>query len=303
MNRLYASGCRGYDHHVQDACLAQSKIGSFAVSQLLCALLVLCSLMHKYLFTTARLTRLYGSVYQTAPPQEKQHLRVVHVGVVMKFLAVPTMMVSLSLVHLGGYRWSDYLAPYITVLDLTAFSGCCLGASALFDLIQDDNIRPLYIVHHLVMLLAMQGTGALIMTLPTDDERRIMETFQAFKFGTTWLLFSGIGSTVSRATYLFRKLFSWPPQTLCTLFHINFLTFASATVLEAVIIVYLLLTQWTTLAAEVGTTMLLFQLLFTVTKSKTVTRLYMIYKSQEKDVAKILQVSSWIKPMDGKYEK
>ncbi|KAL5333095.1 hypothetical protein BJX70DRAFT_403920 [Aspergillus crustosus] len=303
MERFYVSGCRDYSPDVQPACLALAKVGSFACSQMLCTLLIICSLLHKYIFTASRLSRIYGLKYSTLPPPEKRHLRLVHVGIVMKFVAVPTMALPIYLVNFGGYRWSDNIAPYITLLDLTAFSGCSLGASALFDLSNDDSIRPLYVIHHLTMVFAIQGTGALIMSLPTNNERRILEIFQAFKAGLTWVLFSSVGSTVSRVTYLFRKLFAWPPETLCKLFLINFLTFASATILEAIIIVYFLGTRWDQLPTEVVICMLLFQTLFTVTKSKTVNRLFMVYKSQETEVRKQLETPTWGKAVNGRYEK
>jgi hypothetical protein len=104
----------------------------------------------------------------------------------MKFLAVPTMAIPIYMVNHSGYRWSDYIGPCITLLDVAAFSTCALGASALFDLISDDSIRPLYLVHHLVMVFAIQGTGALIMNLPADNEPRILEVFQAIKVGLAW---------------------------------------------------------------------------------------------------------------------
>ncbi|KAL4734275.1 hypothetical protein BDV11DRAFT_212952 [Aspergillus similis] len=310
MERLYASGCGRYTSSAREQCLAMTRVGSFATSQLFCLLFITCSLLHRYVFTSSRLNTLYGPKYSTLPPQDKGHLRLVHVGIVMKFVAVPTMIIPLCIVNLGGYTWSASLKPGFTLLDLTSLSGCSLAASALFDLVFDDGIRPLYISHHLAMLIATHGTTALIMTLPTDNKLRVLGMFQAYKVGLTWgrppsmnfpsltadlakVLFSSLGSTVSRLTYVFRKLFTCEPETLRRLFQINFVTFSSVTVLEAVTVAYLLLTRWERLPTDVAVIMSLFQVLFTMTKWKTVGKLFGVYKSHKTEIKRLCRVRKW----------
>lgn len=186
MELLYSSGCHRYAADPQDICLTLAKVGSFVGTQGFCFLLVLCSLLHRYVFSISRLNLLYGPKYATLPLQEKRHLRLVHVGIVMKSMAAPIMITSISMVIHGGYAWSDSFGPGVTVFDTVSLSTCLLGASALFDLIYDESLRPLYVWHHLVMLLATQGTPALIMSLPTRNEARLLATFEAIKVGLTW---------------------------------------------------------------------------------------------------------------------
>ncbi|KAL6229725.1 hypothetical protein BDW75DRAFT_234978 [Aspergillus navahoensis] len=99
------------------------------------------------------------------------------------------MIVPICMVNLGSHSWSTSSEFGITLLDITSLSGCSLAASALFDLILDDGIRPLYIGHHLTMLLATHGTTALIMTLPANNELRLLEMLQAYKVGLTWAIY------------------------------------------------------------------------------------------------------------------
>ncbi|OJJ60294.1 hypothetical protein ASPSYDRAFT_55908 [Aspergillus sydowii CBS 593.65] len=96
------------------------------------------------------------------------------------------MIISIFMVIHGGYTWSDSFGPGVTVFDTVSLSTCLLGASALFDMIYDESLRPLYVWHHLVMLLAIQGTLALIMSLTTSNEARLLATFEAIKVGLTW---------------------------------------------------------------------------------------------------------------------
>ncbi|OJI99632.1 hypothetical protein ASPVEDRAFT_128983 [Aspergillus versicolor CBS 583.65] len=96
------------------------------------------------------------------------------------------MITSIFAVIQDGYAWSDSFGPGVTVLDSVSLSTCLLGASALFDLIYDESLRPLYVCHHLAMLLAIQGTPALIMSLPTSNETQLLATFEAIKVGLTW---------------------------------------------------------------------------------------------------------------------
>ncbi|KAL4993627.1 hypothetical protein BDV10DRAFT_189818 [Aspergillus recurvatus] len=290
MEQLYASGCGQYTSGARHECLAMARVGSFATSQLFCLLFITCSLLHRYVFTPSHLSALYGPKYSILSPHDKSHLRLVHVGIVMKFVAVPTMIVPICMVNLGGYTWSASLEFGITLLDITGLSGCSLAASALFDLISDDGIRPLYIGHHLAMLLATHGTTALIMTLPANNELQVLEMFQAYKVGLTWVLFSSLGSTVSRLTYLFRKLFTCEPKTLRRLLLINLVTFSSATFLEATTMAYLLLTRRERLPTHLAAIMLLFQVLFTTTKWKTVGKLFGVYTSQETEVKELRRV-------------
>lgn len=186
MERLYSSGCRSYADDAQDKCLIMVKVGTFVGTQGFCFLLILCSLLHRYVFSTSRLNLLYGPKYAALPLQEKQHLRLVHVGIVMKSMAAPIMLISIFMVIHGGYTWSDSFGPCVTVFDTVSLSTCLLGASALFDMIYDEGLRPLYVWHHLVMLLAIQGTLALIMSLTTSNEARLLATFEAIKVGLTW---------------------------------------------------------------------------------------------------------------------
>lgn len=198
MERLYSSGCRSYAADTQEICLALAKVGSFVGTQGFCFLLILCSLLHRYIFSTFHLSLLYGPKYATLPLQEKRHLRLVHVGIVMKSLATPIMITSIFAVIQDGYAWSDSFGPGVTVLDTVSLSTCLLGASALFDLIYDESLRPLYVCHHLAMLLAIQGTPALIMSLPTSNEAQLLATFEAIKVGLTWGMSSKLLDAVHR---------------------------------------------------------------------------------------------------------
>jgi hypothetical protein len=207
MERLYTSGCSQYTSSTRDECQAMARVGSFATSQLFCLLFIACGFLHRYVFTSSRLSTLYGPNYSTLPSQDKGHLRLVHVGIVMKFVAVPTMIIPLCIVNLGGYTWSATLEPGVTLLDLTSLSGCSLAASALFDLVFDDGIRPLYIGHHLAMLLATHGTTALIMTLPINNKMRMLGLFQAYKVGLTW---GRLSSRNLRSSWLTQRQFSSP---------------------------------------------------------------------------------------------
>ena len=107
------------------------------------------------------------------------------------------------------------------------------------------------------------------------------------------VLFSSLGSALSRLTYLLRRLFSFEPKTLCRLFLVNFIAFASATFLEAAIVAYLLRTRWGRLPTSLAIVIVLFQVLFTTTKCKTVGRLFGVYRNQEMDVKGLLCVTKW----------
>lgn len=107
------------------------------------------------------------------------------------------------------------------------------------------------------------------------------------------VLFSSLGSTVSRLTYVFRKLFTCEPNTLRRLFLINFVTFSSATILEAITMAYLLLTRWDRLPTDVAVIMSLFQILFTTTKWKTVGRLFGVYNSHKTEMKRLRRVRKW----------
>ncbi len=109
------------------------------------------------------------------------------------------------------------------------------------------------------------------------------------------VLFSSLGSTLSRLTYLLRKLFSFEPKTLCRMFLVNFITFASVTFLEAATVAYLLRTRWGQLPTLLAIVIALFQALFTTTKYKTVGRLFAVYRNQAMDVKTLLDVTKWEK--------
>lgn len=57
--------------------------------------------------------------------------------------------------------------------------------------------------------------------------------------------------------------------------------------------VYLLRTRWEQLPISLAIVILLFQVLFTTTKCKTVGRLFGVYRNQEMDAKRLLCVTKW----------
>lgn len=308
MDRLYASGCQNYTSSVKEECLAMARIGSFAGCQLFCTLLVLYNGLNRYLFSSSRLSKFYGPKYSNRSPRDQRHLRLIHVGLLMSSMAAPSIAIPISMVLWGEYTWLDSFGTGITLADMAIVPVVAFPAWAVFDLIYSEKLPPLYIMHHLGIVLAMEGTATMIMNLPTNDESRVVYMSQALQVITIWgkhwlskpssialvtyvlVLLSSIGDTVSRIPYLIRNLFSWSPRALQNLLSAGFTIFVSITFLEAAIVAHLLLTRRNRLPTHWALPIYLLQALFTVTKYRTAMQLFNIWQKQKTDNRKVERI-------------
>ncbi|PHH90379.1 hypothetical protein CDD83_3865 [Cordyceps sp. RAO-2017] len=282
MERLYASGCIRYPSHAQEYCFLLTRIATFAGSQLLCLLTVVCALLNQFVFTHARLCRIYGPRFAELGHADRRRLRLLHVGIVMKLSAFLFVAVPAYHVAARGSAWADTCVAGMTMSDMATVAVFSFGALCLFDFIYDDNLRVIYIMHHVGTLVVMQGTLALVMTLPARDMdgAGIIRMVQVMEITLAWVLFSSLGSTVSRLTYLTRQLLPQGLTGLRCVYLGGLCAYTSLVAIEGVTVICLLRIKWSRLPNSVGMGMCLFQVLFTATKMKTAQRILAVYRNE-----------------------
>lgn len=175
MERIYTAGCEEYSSNVKDECLILSKMGSFG-GPLFCFLTVLCGFLNQVVFSHSRLRHAYGPKYSNLSLRVQQHMRLLHVDIVMKLFAFPCMAIPMYMVNVRGCGWSDLFNACFTLSDMAALSTFCLVASIFFDLIYNDNLHGIYMAHHVGTVLMMQVTLTVIMALPTKAKAAITTT-------------------------------------------------------------------------------------------------------------------------------
>ncbi|RAH85468.1 hypothetical protein BO86DRAFT_386403 [Aspergillus japonicus CBS 114.51] len=169
MEPLYASSCHGQFDAI--SCRLLVKSGTFGPT-LLVGLTVFCALLTQFVFTPQRLRSIYGTKFAALTPAEQRRVGVLHVGIVMKvwafvFLAIPSYRILVQ-----GQYWDERgLVPGLTLADMGTTSVMAFGALSLFDLVYSENLRPIYLLHHLGTLAFLHGYLYMVMSLPAAPEK------------------------------------------------------------------------------------------------------------------------------------
>lgn len=91
-----------------------------------------------------------------------------------------------------------------------------------------------------------------------------------------------MGSTISRVTYVTRRLSTHSPAVLCKLYCASFYAYTSLTAAEATIMAVLIHRDAAWFSVATKTVMWVLQILFTTTKVRTSRRIFTVYSNEMK---------------------
>ena len=168
MKRLYTSGCGSEDPLLFEQCSALVEYCSFAASRFFCALLLVCVCLNHVVFSHNHLRKLYGSKYVALSHGEQRRARLLHVGIAMKMLTFFSMSIALYQVVFLGYRLTQSWIAGTKIWYLVLLAVSSFASLSLFELINDENTRPIYVLHHLSTLAVFEITPAVIMGLRVE---------------------------------------------------------------------------------------------------------------------------------------
>ncbi|PYH29167.1 uncharacterized protein BO87DRAFT_430834 [Aspergillus neoniger CBS 115656] len=157
MEPLYAAGCRDYPDY--NECALFIKLATFTPAQGILTFTVICGFLNHYVFCSSRLRTIYGPKYLALARDEQRRVGVLHVGIVMKVTAFCLLATPLYFIQLRNHTWLDPgPIPCLTLAEMAAGAIASFAALSLFDLIYSDNIKLVYVLHHLGLPpVALQG--------------------------------------------------------------------------------------------------------------------------------------------------
>ncbi|KAJ5178696.1 hypothetical protein N7492_001906 [Penicillium capsulatum] len=280
MDPLYTSACRGQSNSA--LCEELVKSATFGPTQLL-GLTVLCGLLNHHVFSPSRLGALYGPKFRSLSREEQRRVGVLHVGILMKILAFVSLGTPAYLILVENRSWLEPAWPSgLRLSDMAIVSVGAFGALSLFDLIYSENLRMIYLLHHLGTLAWVHGLWAMFMALPAFQTAARFDQFRLIcEISLSWILLSSLGSTVSRVIYLLRQFCPTGYSHLHRLFFGGFLLYSILLTLEAGLITYLTIHYYHNLPKALPPLIGVFQFLFTATKLKTTARILSVYRRQK----------------------
>ncbi|KAJ5085563.1 hypothetical protein N7532_010334 [Penicillium argentinense] len=282
MEQLYTVVCHGQPDYTQ--CIPLVKAATFAPSYLL-LLTTLCALLNHYTFSPRHLSKIYGAKYVSLTRKEQRRVGSLHVGLVMKTFAFIFMGTPAYLHTVGGYTWSDPAwIPGPTLGDMCTVSVMAFGALGIFDLIYDEHLGLVYLVHHMAMLACIPGFFAALMTLPLPLSPASLVRLGVYcQVSLTWVLFSSLGSSIAHLTYLLHQFRPKGPKGFRQIhkaFLAGFVAFTILLSFEAGAMAYSILRFWNQLPTATPLLLCLLQVLFTATKLKTARNIWTVYRRQ-----------------------
>lgn len=178
MDRLHSLGCKDFLSNtttlespiLPDVCLHIARLSSYD-GLVFCALCILYVLFNRLLMVSPLLKFTYGEKYTSMKEANQCTFRLRHIGILARttsFLLIskPALMVA--------FRNKAWYEPYsqgsnFTLGDATFFSVMITAAFHLFELIFDQSLKPLLVVHHLGSLFIIQGFIPTVMGLPQTE--------------------------------------------------------------------------------------------------------------------------------------
>ena len=166
MSKIYDAGCRSLLAHGTKTtsdpmfreCLVLTRITSSA-GLLTSILVILFVIMHRYVFTTYNLNKLYGKSYSLLEPRQQSRLRFHHLDLVAKLISLVFISQPVVLVLWRGRSWSDsyYTQSDFTLGDSASVGTITVAALFLFDISSSETLGLLPFVHHVGSIITIQG--------------------------------------------------------------------------------------------------------------------------------------------------
>jgi hypothetical protein len=111
---------------------------------------------------------IYGEKYSSMKEADKRAFRLRHIGIFARTTSLLLVSKPAFMVALKSKEWSD---PYsqgsnITLGEVAFFSIMITAGFHLFELIFDQSLKPLLIIHHLGSIMVIHGFLPALMSLP-----------------------------------------------------------------------------------------------------------------------------------------
>lgn len=174
MDRLSSVGCRDFlstktleSPSLHRFCVIATRTSGYD-ALLFTMLCVSYVLLNRLVLGPFLLDLIYGEKYSSMKEADKRAFRLRHIGIFARTTSLLLVSKPAFMVALKSKEWSD---PYsqgsnITLGEVAFFSIMITAGFHLFELIFDQSLKPLLIIHHLGSIMVIHGFLPALMSLP-----------------------------------------------------------------------------------------------------------------------------------------
>ncbi|KAI9934829.1 hypothetical protein AWENTII_005642 [Aspergillus wentii] len=285
MDQFYAIGCRDLllpnetTSIAYQNCVTLTRIGTY-VGPLLGIFVLVCVFVTRFFFSPSILTGIYGKSFTSLSPRDQRQFRLHNTWPVLNLIALPFIALPIFQVVLGNREWSDsfFGNSAITFQDSAISSSTLVIALNAYELVYDENLRPLYVFHHVGSLLGLQGFAINALSMPLQGTEKMNQYLKAADVCSFWIFFSCILGILSRVVYILRRSSPHGGKRLTNVYRSAITIEGLTLTLEAMTVYYLLYINSDVLPSKPRNCIAVLQALFTMTKINTFRRLVDVYK-------------------------
>ncbi|KAJ5328691.1 hypothetical protein N7452_009081 [Penicillium brevicompactum] len=213
---------------------------------------------------------------------EKNTFGLRHVGIFARVTSFLLILKPALMVAFANKNWFDPWSQGsdFSLGDMAFISVMITSAFHLYELIFDQSLKPLMVVHHLGSIFIIQGFLPVAIGLPKTKYLELNGALAMMNVALYWALLDAPLVVLAYIATVLRSTFIQGRTNIRKLFYVCFNAAALFTLIEIVAIVYLSLENWQQLSVLQRTIICSLQLLFTSAKARVCKSFYLAYIRQ-----------------------
>ncbi|KAJ6132069.1 hypothetical protein N7471_007284 [Penicillium samsonianum] len=182
-----------------------------------------------------------------------------------------------------GRHWFDpyYDGSNFALGDSAFIATETLAALFIFQLLCEEETKPVDAVHHVGGLLIILGYPAWTVSLPVGSSFTLVEAKAMAEICLLWVLFSDAYGAAKNTSHILRRCLQPASAAIGWLYFFAFYSILLSTALEAISVLYATSLSWDKLSTFYKLVIFVLQGLFTLAKSRTILPFYTMYRKQK----------------------
>lgn len=194
MERLNSAGCSSVlsDDELENNswfpfCVTATTLSSYS-GILLSLLFIFYVFLNRFVFRRFLLVYMYGKHYSSLEPSGQRMFCLRHIGVLARTISLVLIIKPAVMLALFNSRWTDsyFRNSSITLGDMAFLSASFTSAFHIFELIFDEQLKPLLLAHHLGAIVLVQAFLPTAASLPATRVIELNRTIAMANICLCW---------------------------------------------------------------------------------------------------------------------
>ncbi|EHA22526.1 hypothetical protein ASPNIDRAFT_36573 [Aspergillus niger ATCC 1015] len=224
---------------------------------------------------------MYGKHYSSLQPSGQRMFCLRHIGVLARTISLVLIIKPAVMLALFDSRWTDsyFRNSSITLGDMAFLSASFTSAFHIFELIFDEQLKPLLLAHHLGAIVLVQAFLPTAASLPATRVIELNRTIAMANICLCWATLDAPLVIASYVIWILQRTWVRSDTGLRKLYSSGFYFTAFSTFFEVSAVIYFGARHWSQFSALQALTISCMQVLFTSAKTKVCNHLWMGYTS------------------------